>query len=383
VRCVRVVPLALLSVVAGLLAGAPALASPGVLDSTDAAVMLGSAAARGAGVAAREALADVAARACAAIGGVAATVKPAGRPSETQIPTLPGRVWTWNGWVSGASGPETLDGSFSAFRGEPVGLVGAWADTGATVQTEMSGVEYFSGFDGQMDIAVGALVEGDTWAQAAAGTFVPRWTTAARRLKALRGGKGTTYIRIAHEMNGDWMDWGVKSTSLEAYKKGYRLYASIIRKEFPQARLTWSPNGGNHTDVSIDAQWPGDDVVDVIGPDIYDFDPDPTTAETWRREANAWLTPQSPAGLAAWQKYAARRGKPLALPEWGLASGDDPEWIRRVHAFLALHAAAKGSRNVAGKVVYDCYFNAEEKFKLFRGPNTSAGTAYAALTWGN
>lgn len=381
-RSVCAVPLTLLCVVAGLLAGGPALASPGVLDSTDAAVTLGSAAARGAGVAARDALADDAARAGTAVGGVAATVKPAGT-TATQAPTGPGRVWAWNGWVSGASGPEILDGSFGAFRGEPLGLAGAWADTGETVQTEMSGVESFSGFDGEMDIAVGALVEGETWAQAAAGTFVPRWTTAVRKLKALRGGKGTTYIRIAHEMNGDWMDWSVNSKSLEAYKKGYRLYASIVRTEFPQARLTWSPNGGNHTDVSIDAQWPGDDVVDVIGPDIYDFDPDPTTAETWRREANAWLTPQSPSGLAAWQQYAARRGKPLALPEWGLASGDDPEWIRQVHAFLALHAAAKGSRNAAGKVVYDCYFNAEQKFKLHQGPNTAAGEAYAALRWGS
>jgi len=285
--------------------------------------------------------------------------------------------------VSGAAGEETLDGTFGAFRRKPIGLVGAWADQSEYAQTMLGSVDDFSRFNGQMDIAVGGLVRGETWEDAAAGKFVPRWTTAARRLKALRGGKGTTYVRIAHEANGDWMAWGITSKNLEAYKKGYRLYASIIRKEFPQARLTWSPNGGNHTDVSIDEQWPGDDVVDVIGPDIYDFDPDPTTASSWQTESTAWLTPQSPTGLEAWLAYAARRGKPFAMPEWGLASGDDPVWIRSVHDVLAAHAAPRGSRNVAGKVVYDCYFNAEEKFKLLHGPNTRAAAAYAALNWGS
>jgi hypothetical protein len=374
----RAVHPVLVALVAVLLASAPSA----LADVQDAGLALGSAAASGVGDAASDALGDGAERAAVTLGDIAVTMRP-DRAGSTGARPGSGPIWRWNGWVSGAAGPETLDGSFSTFRGEPIGLVGAWADREEASQTEMSTVETFAHFDGEMDIAVGGLVRGETWEQAAAGRFVPRWTTAVRRLKALRGGKGTTYIRIAHEMNGDWMPWGVTSVNLAAYKKGYRLYASIVRREFPEARLTWSPNGGNHTDVSIDDLWPGDDVVDVIGPDIYDFDQDATTASSWAGESTAWQSPHTPSGLEAWRKYAFRRDRPMALPEWGLAAGDDPEWIRRVHSAMAEHSAPQGRRRAAGKFVYDCYFNAELKFKLLGGPNADAAAAYAALRWGS
>jgi hypothetical protein len=367
---------------------APAAASPtvvhGVPEASEAVLSLGSAAALGAGSAASDVLADRVEKVGIALGGAVVTVRPAGvATTTTTLVSSSALTWTWKGWVSGASGPETLGSSFGAFRGEPVGLVGVWADRGAETQTRMASVGEYAGFNGEMDVAVGALVKGETWEEAAAGQFVARWTTAVRNLKAMRAGKGTTYIRIAHEMNGDWMVWGVTSKNLQAYKKGYRLYASIVRKEFPQARLTWSPNGGNHTDVSIDDLWPGGDVVDVIGPDIYDFDPDPTTAGSWSKETNKWLTAHSPTGLDAWRQYAAKRGKPIALPEWGLASGDDPGWITKVHDAMARYAAGHGSRQAAGRFVYDCYFNAEQSFKLLNGPNTAAADAYAKLVWGS
>jgi hypothetical protein len=371
----------IVAVVAGtLLAGGPAGAAVG--DVSEDALSLGPAAVEGAGVAASRQLAVDAHEAGVAIGGAAATVRPTGR-AAVATPRLGAKTWRWNGWVSGAAGPETVDGSFGTWRGKPLGLVGAWADRSEFAQTQMSTVESYAGFNGQMDIAVGALVRGETWQQAADGAFVTRWTTAVRNLRAMRGGKGTTYVRIAHEFNGDWMAWGVDSKNLAAYKKGWRLYASIVRKEFPQARIVWSPNSSNHTDVSVDDLWPGDDVVDVVAPDIYDFDPDPTTAASWAKETNAWLTPESPTGLDAWRTWAARRGVPLALAEWGLASGDDPEWIRRVHAVMAKYPAPKGGTRAGGRFVYDCYFNAETKFKLLGGPNAAAAAAYAALSWGS
>jgi beta-mannanase len=234
-----------------------------------------------------------------------------------------------------------------------------------------------------MDVAVGALVKGDTWQKAAAGAYVQRWTTAMRNLRAKRAGKGTTYVRIAHEMNGNWMAWGVNASNLAAFKAGYRLYASIVRKEFPQARLTFSPNGGNHSNVSIDQLWPGNDVVDVIGPDIYDGYPNVTSQAIWNSVSTQWSAPGSPSGLAAWLQYAAGRGKPVALPEWGLPSGDDPAFIQGVHDQLAAAAARPGTSGNAGRVVYDCYFNAEDKFKIYSGPNTSAGATYAKLVWGS
>ena len=373
------------------LVGALAVTLPGSASAENAfeppaAVMdVAAGAASGAGGVASRAMAATAADRMAALGGVAVTLQfPAAPPPKAASRPVPrGAGISWGGWHSGAAGPEVANGSFGSWAGHSLGIVGVWCDSIEEAQRDLDAVDAYSGFDGDMDVAVGGLVKGETWQQAASGAFVDRWTTAMRNLKAKRQGKGITYVRIAHEMNGDWMPWGINAANLAAYKTGYRLYASIVRKEFPQARLTWSPNGGNHTNVSIDDQYPGDDVVDVVGPDIYDGYPEVTSPSLWQESSSKWLTAANPQGLGAWQTWAARRGKPLALPEWGLPYGDHPEFIRGVHDTLAAHAASRGSGSNAGRFVYDVYFNAEDKFKLYPGPNSSAGSLYKSLTWGN
>jgi hypothetical protein len=366
-----------------LLGAGPARADD---DPADGLMVIAQAAAEGAAAAANQALARNASAGMSELGKVAAVMElPAAKPTARKKAPVVQQAGSlsWAGWRSGAAGKEAENGSFGQWRGEPLGVVGVWADSSLEAQRDLDAVDAYADYDGDMDVAVGGLVRGETWQQAADGAFVDRWTTAMRNLKAKRAGKGTTYVRIAHEFNGDWMPWGMTSKDLAAYKAGYRLYASIVRKEFPQARLTWSPNGGNHTDVSIDELYPGNDVVDVIGPDIYDGFPDVTSPALWKQSSSMWSTADSPRGLAAWQQYAARKGKPLALPEWGLPYGDHPEFIKGVHSLLSEYAASPGKVKNAGRVVYDVYFNVEDKFKIYQGPNTSAGAAYAALTWGS
>jgi hypothetical protein len=379
---------------------APALADSALADSaprttgldltavpvaavSDLTSVIGTAAAAGAGRAAYQVLGDAAENAARAAAVTATTALPPLKPVHLAAVIPPGSPGRWSGWKSGAAGVEAEDGSFGTWRGKPLGVVAVWSDTTAEAQTQLDAVDSYAGFNGEMDVAVGALVRGETWQQAAAGAFVGRWTQAVRNLKAKRASKGTTYIRIGHEFNGDWMAWGVNSTTVAAYKQGYRLYASIVRKEFPQAKLTWSPNGGNHADISIDGMYPGSDVVDVIGPDIYDGYPPVTSDAIWTKGLTEWLAPGTPSGLAAWQQFALAKHKPLALPEWGMQGGDHPIFIKGVHDFLATYAAPKGSQSVAGRFVYDCYFNAEQKFKIYNGDYPAAGQMYSSLTWGN
>jgi hypothetical protein len=367
-----------------------ARADPGVGDPPALTMNVAAAAADAAGVAATDAIAQVAISGMIELGRVAVAVqppvappKPTVKPPKIVAPVAGGRLLNWTGWKSGAAGDEARDGSFGTWRGRPITVIGVWCDTTEQAQTDMTAVDRYASFVGDMDVAVGGLVKGETWQEAASGAFVQRWTTAARNLRAKRAGKGVTYIRIAHEMNGKWFDWSVDSTNLAAYKQAYRLYASIIRKEFPEARLTWSPNGGNHADVSIDAMYPGADVVDVIGPDIYDGWPTVDSPASWRKVAAMWTDPNSPRGLTAWQIYAKRKGKPLAMPEWGLPYGDHPEFIKGVHNVLSTNKAAKGKIPNAGRVVYDIYYNVEEKFKIYNGPLTKSGAMYKKLVWGS
>ena len=96
------------------------------------------------------------------------------------------------------------------------------------------------------------------------------------------------FIRFAHEMNGSWYPWSEwndlnknmrrdpeESTGFTAanYVQMYRNVASMFRAYAPNAALIWCPNsgllGGSRRDV-FRPYYPGDDVVDWVGLDVYE-----------------------------------------------------------------------------------------------------------------
>lgn len=96
------------------------------------------------------------------------------------------------------------------------------------------------------------------------------------------------FIRFAHEMNGSWYPWAEWTDlnqnmqrdpgeetgfTAEDYRIAYRNVASMFRKYAPNAALIWCPNsgllGGGKRDV-FRPFYPGDDVVDWVGMDIYE-----------------------------------------------------------------------------------------------------------------
>lgn len=79
----------------------------------------------------------------------------------------------------------------------------------------------------------------------------------------------------------------------------------------------------------------------------------------------------------------------MAFPEWALrheeGGGDDVEFIRGMHEFMSAHAAHPGDSDVAGKVIYDVYFNIamdSDQFLIMNGPNVKASAQYRRLHWG-
>jgi hypothetical protein len=96
------------------------------------------------------------------------------------------------------------------------------------------------------------------------------------------------FIRFAHEMNGSWYPWAEwmdanKNMKRDAgeetgfwpddYRKAYRNVAQMFRRYAPNAALIWCPNsgllGGEKRDV-FRPWYPGDDVVDWVGLDVYE-----------------------------------------------------------------------------------------------------------------
>jgi beta-mannanase len=162
---------------------------------------------------------------------------------------------------------------------------------------------------------------------------------------------GNAVIRLGHEMNGTWYH-----DSLGNDPRQYRdwaIYWARIVQAMRSVRgahflFDWNVNAG-YRDIPFDAYYPGNDVVDVIGVDIYDSDVPGQPEDPAARWASLY---REPGGLAQIVAFARAHGKPLSFPEWGLTStatgggGDDPAYVRGIATAI--------TRN---PVVYQSYFN--------------------------
>ena len=95
-----------------------------------------------------------------------------------------------------------------------------------------------------------------------------------------------------------------------------------------------------------DLAYPGDDVVDYIGLDVYDFKYEGSPQERWDK-----LYLKAPFGLEWHRDFAARHGKLMSYPEWGVGQfGDNPFFIQQMHDWFV-----QNQDNIA----YAAYFNVD------------------------
>jgi hypothetical protein len=132
-------------------------------------------------------------------------------------------------------------------------------------------------------------------------------------------GNADAIIRIGWEFNGSWFPWAAAKDP-NNYVVFWRRIVSIFRK-VPGAdfRFDWCPGFGT-LQIAPDKVYPGDDVVDIIGLDVYDA--------IWNKSAeNAetrWVQFEyAPAGLRWHRDFARAHGKLMSFPEWG--TGDRPD----------------------------------------------------------
>lgn len=184
-----------------------------------------------------------------------------------------------------------------------------------------------------------------TLEQGAAGAFDHHFTALARRLVA--AGDGNAFIRIGWEFNGGWYPWTARGKPA-VYARYWRRIAQAMRG-VPGARFRFDWCAAM-IDGPTDAAYPGDDVVDVIGLDVYN--------QSWPLIANPhqrWnYLLHHVAGLIWHRDFARRHGKPRSFPEWGTGTrpdghggGDDPVFVRNMIAWM----------QQGGPVAYECYWN--------------------------
>jgi glycosyl hydrolase family 26 len=169
------------------------------------------------------------------------------------------------------------------------------------------------------------------WEQAcAAGAF----NKYARHLGAtlVAAGLQNSVIRLGSEMNGVWETDFIGTTKVEQ-----RLWAKCFSQEVDSLRavsgghflIDWNVNAciGDYAYANY---YPGNAYVDIVGLDLYDVDCRiPFTRISFSALASERL------GLNHFEGFAASKGKPMSLPEWGLSTipaGDDPAYIDGIGA---------------------------------------------------
>jgi hypothetical protein len=215
---------------------------------------------------------------------------------------------------------------------------------------------------------------GDTAAACIAGTYNGYWTTFATTMKNDGLAGQGTIIRLGWEMNLH-TDWGTPSQ----FAACWRDIVSTVKPIAPGLLWDWNVNrgssGGMPGTTVLDA-YPGNDYVNLVGVDSYDFWPPTTAAGGWQQQLNGAY------GLNYWLAFATAHGKQFSVPEWGLqptatygsnAGGDDPSYISDMYNFFASNS---------GSLSFESYFDAPGT-SLYGPDQYPNSSAEYALLWDN
>ncbi len=125
-------------------------------------------------------------------------------------------------------------------------------------------------------------------------------------------------VRIGWEFNAGWFSWAANSSDATQFVAFWHQIVDTMRSVPGAAfKFEWCPNLGDEGVGNLANYYPGNSYVDYVAADVYD--------QTWERypgAKNEFSNLETEAfGLKWLTSFAAQRGKPVALGEWGLGSG--------------------------------------------------------------
>lgn len=198
----------------------------------------------------------------------------------------------------------------------------------------------------------------------------------------VNAGASRAVLRLGWEANRlNGFAWAVTGDGSD-YKRCFRRWVSVLRS-LPGQRFVVDWNMQEKSVFPIDQMYPGNDVVDVIGINVYDRCV-PVRSEThW----TSWLNAKhgdgrNPRGPATWLQFAKARGKKMSIPEWGIGGPsevkactqpgfDNPFFVRKWHAFIKANATS---------LAYEGYFNGHGYANDSLGSHKLAPTTYNPLS---
>ena len=187
-----------------------------------------------------------------------------------------------------------------------------------------------------------------------------------------------TILRLGWEFNGKFYPWaaGGKEADFAAY---WRRIVSTLLRPFPTSGScsTGRRLAGN-TNADVEAAYPGDAYVDIIGLDAYDTST--VSVSNLQARWNDQVTRRY--GLAWHRGFAQAHGKPMSFAEWGLTvrpkdnlgGGDNPFYIAQMLDWIS-----------SNDVLYAAYFEvdaSDASHRLMTSQFPLASAAFRTLVGG-
>jgi len=145
---------------------------------------------------------------------------------------------------------------------------------------------------------------------------------------SLKGDKGEpipVIFRMFHELNGSWFWWGGKNCTPDELKRLYRFTETYLRDTKHIHNLLYAYNTDRYgsRDEYLE-RYPGDDLVDIIGFDIYQ--------RAGGADGNAKFIAEMDKSLTTLEDIAKEKNKIPALTEFGYNGLPDSIWWTNVLA---------------------------------------------------
>ncbi len=193
----------------------------------------------------------------------------------------------------------------------------------------------------QLSLAVPMFMTGGSFSAAASGAYDAQFSQLGATIVSNGGAKAE--LRLGWEFNGNWYPWNANADPTN-YKAAFRHIVGVLRAvPGSQFSIVWNPSMAAGS-VSADTLWPGDDVVDLVGLDVYNQswrtqDSDPTIR--WQGHLTDIY------GLNWLATFATAHKKSIVIPEWATGTrpdghgwGDDPVFIHNMAAWMRAHNVA-------------------------------------------
>jgi hypothetical protein len=189
--------------------------------------------------------------------------------------------------------------------------------------------------------SVPLTVKGTPLADVANGLHDDAFEAAAR---AIAEAHPKAIIRLGWEMNLVDSAWFAKGQETD-YINAFRRVVGIFRRHSDGFKYDWCPGWGLQ-ELAADLAYPGDDVVDYIGLDVYDFKHEGSPQERWETH---YL--KAPFGLQWHRDFAVQHGKLMSYPEWGVGQfGDNPFFVQQMRDWFVQNQ---------DKIAYAAYFDVD------------------------